>query len=135
MKNFIKTINIFNRLKIFEIHWSLLIALILFIPGAYFVTSFESAMTPSEAISKGYESMPQDWEAGVFQYGKYTQWYLPEKHPLLYFTSWLILLSSILFWYNALIKIRIEINEYQREQKARKLSERRRRFLEQKESK
>jgi len=66
--------------------------------------------------------MPSEWEAGVPDHGEYIQWYLPEKHPLLYFASCFILLSSFLFWINAMIRIRIEINEYKREQELRKIS-------------
>jgi hypothetical protein len=114
--------NIFNRLKTFQIPWSILIALVLFFPGAFCVVSSDAAMAPSEAILKGYKPMPSEWEAGVFNHGEYIQWYLPEKHPILYITSWFILLSSYLFWINALIKVRNELNEYKREQELRKIS-------------
>ena len=116
------TNNIFYRLKIFQIHWSILIALILFFPGAICVVNFNSAMTPSEVVLKGNKPMPSEWEAGVFNHGEYLQWYLPEKHPLLYVASWFVLLSSYLFWINALIKVRIEFNKYKREQELRKIS-------------
>ncbi len=45
---------------------------------------FLVAITPEEALARGYPPIPVGWEAGVFDHGRYIKWLLPENHPILF---------------------------------------------------
>ncbi|HMU88440.1 MAG TPA: hypothetical protein PKC11_12575 [Agitococcus sp.] len=90
--------------KLYNSPWILLLALILFLIGAPCVSSFKNAMTPVEAIHKGYPTMPPNWEAGVFSHGDYYQWYTIQKHPIGYAFSLVILWSGQLLWASKMLQ-------------------------------
>ena len=72
------------------------IAVITFVAGTCSILSFVFAITPEEAIERG-DSIPADWEAGVFNHGEYYRWYTIEKHPVLFIFSAMMVIGSSIF--------------------------------------
>ena len=50
------------------------------------LVNFFAAVTPEEALRRGYQPIPSGWEAGVMNHGKYYEWYSIQNHPLLFLT-------------------------------------------------
>ncbi len=79
------------------------IAIILFFVAVFSLLSFFTAMTPEEALSKGYPPMPANWSGGVFSHGSYYRWLTIAEQPLLFgflvfllFAAWLLLIMTSL---------------------------------------
>ncbi len=63
-----------------------------FFVGGFCIMNFMVAMTPEEAIARGYSPIPAGWEAGVFNHGSYIRWLLPENYPILF-------LAIVILWF------------------------------------
>lgn len=57
--------------------------LLLALPSGFSTINFIIAETPEAAAAKG-RSMPAHWEAGVWNHGRYMQWYRMDSHPWLF---------------------------------------------------
>lgn len=55
----------------------------------FWTVSFFMAVTPEEALKRGYQPIPSGWEAGVMSHGKYYEWYSIQNHPIFFFTCFL----------------------------------------------
>lgn len=87
---------IVKKLRFFQSAWIILLSIVLSFASFFSVESFESAMTPQEAVSRGYPLMPSHWEAGVLNHGEYYQWFTIENHQLFYYISIAVFLISLL---------------------------------------
>ncbi|MFI4911136.1 MAG: hypothetical protein ACIAQZ_05660 [Sedimentisphaeraceae bacterium JB056] len=61
-----------------------------------FVLYFFIAITPEEAVRKGYPDLPTDWSAGVMNHGEYIKWWTIQERPLFFWSSLVGLIISIL---------------------------------------
>lgn len=65
--------------------------------GSTIVTtgSFIVALTPEQALRKGYPPIPAHWEAAVMNKGSYYQWLTIWDHPFLFALSLLSLIACV----------------------------------------
>jgi len=69
------------------------ILLLLSVPSGYSTLNFVLAETPEQAAARG-RSMPAEWEAGVWNHGRYLRWYRISSHPWLFGAGCLGLLAA-----------------------------------------
>jgi hypothetical protein len=105
-----------NRLYSLRLIWLIPLVIILIFVGGLFQQNFDSAMTPTEAIEQGYPPMPAHWEVGVFNHGNYFKWYTVESNPVLYYVSWVMLLSGVIGLFGLIIFVSVDylIGEYRK---------------------
>jgi hypothetical protein len=68
--------------------------LLLAIPSGYSTMNFLLAETPEQATARG-RSMPAEWEAGVWNHGKYLKWYRISEHPWMFGGGCVGLLAAV----------------------------------------
>ena len=76
--------------------FQLLFAICIF-PAFFVFSMFVAAVSPDEAASLGKPLPNDEWEAGVMSFGKYGEWWLPERHPFWFGLASAILLFILVF--------------------------------------